>query len=501
MRILLKGFTTDGTYEPVRQAVLVENDRITAVEKDIYGSSAADRTYSFRDEIISPGFIDVHGHSDMSAPAAPEAESKHFQGVTSEITGNCGLSAFPVTEKNRDHLRELYADYGLDIEWKDFAGYRNFLTGKNIRLRLFSLCGHNTLRAAVAGYEQKELSGRELEKMQTMLDEQLTAGAVGMSAGLLYTPGCFSDAGETVQLMKTIARHDKVYAIHLRSEGDELLESLLETLTNARKAGLKKVEISHLKTAGKNNWHKLPAVMEMIERFRDGGMDVRFDRYPYTESQTMLSVILPPPFDRMPDREISRYLQEIPEAADLIRHSLAERSESDWERWRITGTTHPYWKNFIGRKYTQLPGDRIQAVVDQLSFDANTATIGAAGMSGENMLKIITSSWCMPGSDGFALNRDSSFGNRHPRSFGAVAGFLRLQLDAGIPIARSVKAAASAPAEFFSLPDVGTLQPGKKADITVFSPDSIDCRADFSDPRRPAEGINLTMIDGKITHF
>ena len=501
MRTLFKGFASDGRSEPERKTILVENDRIIAVEKEIYGSSAADRIYSFKDEIISPGFIDVHGHSDMSAPAAPAAESRHFQGVTGEISGNCGLSPFPVTGMNREHLQNLYADYSIKINWDDLPGYRNFLDGKKIRLRLHPLCGHNTLRAAVAGYEKKELSDSELKKMQLMLTEALKSGAAGMSAGLLYAPGCFAGDREITELMKTIAACDKVFAIHLRSEGEKLLESLYETLSCAGKAGLKKVEISHLKTAGKSNWHKLDAVMEMISDFRSTGMDVRFDRYPYIESQTMLSVILPAPFDTMPDREITRTLRLKPQAVSDIRHALQKRGTSDWDRWRITGTTHPYWKNFIGRKYTELPGDRIEAVVEQLTFDAVSATIGAAGMSAENMSRIITSPLCMAGSDGFALDHDSPSGNSHPRSFGAVAKFIRLRLDSGISIGNTVKAVTSAPAEFFSLPETGFLSPGKKADITIFSPDEIDSHADFADPRRAASGIRLTMFDGSITHI
>lgn len=500
MRILLKGFVSDGINEPSRKSVLIENDTVIAVEKDISGSGAADKFYSFKDEIISPGFIDVHGHSDLSLPASPDAVSKRSQGITAEVTGNCGLSAFPVTDKNREHLNDLYANYGIDISWNDLAGYQQMLISRQVKLKTFPLCGHNTLRSAVAGYDKKDLSGSDLKQMQELLQKALTAGSPGLSTGLLYTPGCFADPQEITALMRVLAKYNAVYATHLRSEGDHLLESLNETLECALNAGLKKLEISHFKTAGKNNWHKLDAALELINTYRDKGIDVRFDRYPYIESQTMLSVILPPPFDTMPDRDITIALQD-ENAVKQIFHTLKQRPESDWSRWRLTGTTHPFWQKFTGQKYHTLPGDRILAVIDQLKFDATTATIGAAGMSEKNMLRIITHPLCMPGSDGNALPASTIFGTAHPRAFGAIAKFIRLKLDADESIGKVIASVTSQPANFFNLPDSGILCAGKPADITVFSPEGINSRADFMNPHCPAEGIRLSLYNGEVTSF
>lgn len=500
MRILLKGFVADGISEPVKKSVLLDNGLIAAVEKDIYGSSAADRTITIKNGIIAPGFIDVHGHSDISLPAAPEAESKRHQGVTCEITGNCGLSVFPLTGLNRRHLEKLYCSYGIPMKWNNLYEYMQFLDSKQVKLRTYSMCGHNTLRAAAAGYEKQKLSGNDLQQMKNMLKQALADGAPGMSAGLLYSPGCFSDDEETISLMKILAESNSVYSVHLRSEGDYLLESLTETLESAKRAELKKVVISHLKTAGKKNWQKLDEAFAIIEKYRDQGIDVRFDRYPYTESQTMLSVILPPPFDTMPDRDITLALKD-ENVRNTIQQALKTRSDDDWQRWRITGTTHPYWKNFIGQKYDKLGDDKINAVIDQLTFDANSATIGAAGMSIDNMHRIITHRLCMPGSDGNALPADQRFGTAHPRAFGAIAQFIRLKLDAGESIGSCVKSVSSAPAEFFNLNSIGTIQCAKKADITVFSPDDIGCKADFLSPNRFASGIQLTIVNGNVEFY
>ena len=211
MKILLKGFVCAPDFSGIsRQTVLIENDRIIAVEKDIYGSSAADREYSFKDEIIAPGFIDAHGHSDLSALAAPACDSKGVQGITAEICGNCGLSPFPVTDNNRDHLEELYRNYGIPLNWHDHTSYMEEIRRNPISLRLIALCGHNTLRAAVAGYEKKELSGKDIDEMCRFLQEQLSGGAAGLSSGLLYVPGCFAEPDELLTLMRVVARNNKV---------------------------------------------------------------------------------------------------------------------------------------------------------------------------------------------------------------------------------------------------------------------------------------------------
>lgn len=224
-----------------------------------------------RGKMLVPGLIDVHGHSDISVIASPGGFSKVSQGVTTEIAGNCGLSAFPLTERNREHLEELYAQYHVPLSWSSFSSYRQLLKEKACVPDLIPLCGHNTLRAAVAGYEKKTLDRAEAEEMKQLLAAALEEGAPGLSTGLLYVPGKFASPGEIIELMKVLAAHGKIYATHLASEGDRLLESLEETLMCAREAGLKKVQISHFKTAGPANWHKLDTAVDMIQSARKGG--------------------------------------------------------------------------------------------------------------------------------------------------------------------------------------------------------------------------------------
>ena len=502
MKILLKGFVCASDFSSVsRQAVLIENDRITAVQKDIIGTAAADKIYSFKDEIIAPGFIDAHGHSDLSALAAPECFSKITQGITGEVCGNCGLSAFPLTENNREHLEALYSNYALPLDWDDCTSCMNKISGYAPALRLFPLCGHNTLRAAVAGYEKKELSTAELEKMCRLLESQLICGAPGLSSGLLYVPGCNSTPDELLALMKVLARHDKVYTTHLRSESSQLLESLEETLVLAHQSGMKKVLISHLKTAGKENFHKLSPALELIAEYREKGMDVRFDRYPYIESQTMLSVVLGEAYSKYGDSELSALLSHPEEYSKAVQHLRILRDEKYWQSRRLAGTKAPGYRKYQGEFFSSIPGEPAETVVDILRQDGANSMVAAAGMSENNMMKIISHDLCLFGSDGNALPPDDRFGRPHPRSFGAAPRFARLLLDNGSRIEKVCAKLAGNTAGFFALDKCGSIAVGNCADITVFSPEMIDSKADFADPQRPATGIPLVIADGKIHLF
>lgn len=500
MRTLLKGFTVCGkNCELHRRCVLIENDTIIAVEPDITGSIAADKTIIFKDAIISPGFIDTHGHSDISILAYPDGFSKRHQGFVTEITGNCGLSPFPLTDCNREHLQQLYSNYQIPLRWSDLDSYIAEVTARKPLLNIAPLCGHNTLRAAVAGYEKEELSPAEIKKMCALLADCFAHGALGLSSGLLYVPGCFASENELFELMRCVAGHGKVYTTHLKSEGDNLIESLTSTLELARQAGVEKVMISHFKTAGAANFGKLDAALELIAQYRDRGIQVCVDRYPYIESQTQLSIVMPPPWQDMGDTELTCALAGDETAYQQALSALREfRDEAYWQRMRLTGTTHPHYRRFCGKKFYEITDDPAALVLTLLAHDSNSAMLGAAGMSEENMRRIISQDFCFCGSDGNALPGNDNSVNSHPRAFGAAAKFARLLLDMGMDPGKVCYKMSTGSAEFFALDNTGIIAPGKRADITVFDPETIDSRADFTAFNTPAEGISLTVCNGVI---
>ena len=504
-KLLFKNlWLADGSGAPLRKcAVLTDGERIAAVEPSIT-ESAADRVFDLGRKLLAPGFIDAHGHSDLSLPARPQGFGKISQGVTCEIAGNCGLSAFPVNANNRTHLNELYRQYGVDIDWDDFRSWQAELARRGAVLKLTALCGHNTLRAAVAGYERKTLTESELQEMGRLLREALHQGAAGLSTGLLYVPGKFADEDEIIFLMKILAAEGGIYATHLRSEGDRLLESLAETIECARRAGLKRLQISHFKTAGRANWPKLDAALELLEEARASGMELTVDRYPYTESMTQLSVILPGAWSDLDDQTIGRKLAEA-EAADSLERELdAARPADYWSTVRLVTAAVPGLDGCAGmmldRIAARLGCSAAAVVVRILRHDAAGATAAFRGMSEENLRRIIALPWCMAGSDENARPADDSIGRSHPRAFGALPRFLRLRLEAGAPIEAAVHQVTGVPAQAFRLRGRGVLAPGNAADLTAFDPDEIDGTTDFTAPHTPATGIRLVAVDGKVVY-
>ena len=495
----------DGTGAPLRRAaVLVRSGFVQAVEPEILGSAAAEEHLDLGGRILAPGFLDAHGHSDLSILAAPEGFGRVSQGVTCEIVGNCGLSAFPLTRENRDHLAELYRNYGVELDWEELSGWREALRAQKVRLRMHSLCGHNTLRAAVAGYEKKELSGAEFDRMGKLLETALRQGAPGLSTGLLYVPGKFAGREELLFLMKLLAREDGVYTTHLRSEGRELIESLEETIELARRAGLRRVHISHFKTAGRANWHKLDRALALLEEARAGGMELTIDRYPCPDSRTQLRTILPGAWEDLDDATIERRLAD-PATAETLERELAEvRPADSWATVRLVGTAAPGMAEFCGETFDRI-AERCKrppaaVAVRLLAADAAGTTAGFRGMSGENLRRIIALDYCACGSDENARPADYSLGRSHPRAFGSLPRFLRLRLDAASSIEAAVRQVTGLPAGIFRLADAGTIAPGKPADLSAFDPETIDGMADFSHPHAPAAGILFTLIGGEFVY-
>ena len=445
---------------------------------------------------LAPGWIDAHGHSDLSLPASPAAFGKISQGITTEICGNCGLSAFPLTEKNRTHLQELYAQYRIPLTWSNGQSYQRQLPENT--LRMVPLCGHNTLRAAVAGYETRKLSPAQLDAMCRLLDAELAAGAAGLSSGLLYTPGCFADQAEIIRLLEVVARHNKVYALHLRSEGNQLLESLEETSEAALASGLNRLMISHFKTAGPANFDKLDAALAWFDRTRQQGIQVWCDRYPWCESQTQLSIIVPEKFGIFDDTTLKKLLQWPERRTELAE--MLRQSGRNWENVRLVWTQALQYQPFAGKSFADIAGqtslDPAELAVGILQQDAPGCSAAFRGMSPDNLMRILQQDYCCCGTDESARPADYSIGRSHPRGFGAMPRYFRLLRSLGIPTGEAVRRMSGLPAEIFQLHDRGKLECGRLADLVLFDPEALDTSADFAAPHTPSQGIAGVWIGG-----
>ena len=504
-RILLAGgLLYDGTGGvPFPADILIGNDKILQVEpagKAVFpGAEKKDLTGLS----VSPGWIDPHAHSDASLLAAPEAFGKISQGITTEISGNCGLSAFPIlTDEVREHLRILYSSYGIEPDWTDFRSYAAVLAARQPAVNAVFLCGHNTLRANIAGYRQQELTDAQLTSMNALLTETLKQGVRGLSTGLLYTPGCFSDENELLTLLHTAAAHGGVYATHLRNEGDRLEEAVQEAISLAERSGAA-LQISHLKTALSRNWHKLDAVLGMIQAARQRGVSVHADRYPYTFSQTSLSIVLDQPYDKMTDRAIREVLRNDPAAYECALQQL-KTSGRDWNRVILSRSQASAAAGLTGLSMSDAAARTgktpAELVMEILREDAPGSLGAFGGMSDDNLKRILKQDWVCCGTDETARPADDSLGLSHPRGFGSFPTFIRILRAEGVPMTQIIRKLTSLPAGIFKLPDRGVIRPGKNADLVVFQEDELDSQADFRSPHTPASGIRQVYVNGTAAY-
>lgn len=491
----------DGTGNaPFVGDVIISGDRIAAAgpELDHDGCEMIEAAGL----ALAPGFIDCHAHSDISILANSGAAGKISQGITSEISGNCGLSAFPVTDNNCEHLKELYSNYGIDINWASFADYVSQVSNNSPAINTAYLAGHNSLRAAVRGYAEGKTSKAEIESMSKHLEKSLQAGALGLSLGLLYTPGCFAGKDEIISLLNVVAGHDKLCTVHLRSEGKELLEALQETIEMAFKAGLNKLHISHLKTGGQANWHKLPQVMNMISA-PPAGMRISFDRYPYVESMTSLSVIMPAPYDQFDDVTLQKRMLDEPDFYKKTVKLLESLPPERWKNVRLVNSCRSKYREFFGQSLFESTRERgispAELCAQILRDDATGAMAAFKGMNEDNMRAIIRDPRNCCGSDETARPFSYELGRSHPRGFGSFPRYFNI-LKETMPLEHIIRKVTSLPAGIFGLKARGVVRPGYFADLVLLDPDNYMDHADFKEPHTPAKGVHKVLVNGTICY-
>ncbi len=452
--------------------------------------------------VLAPGFIDAHSHSDMSILAAPEAEGKISQGITTEVIGNCGLSLFPVTDNNRAHLEDVYRNYGQKITWQTFIEYAAKIQSCSPAVNIASLVGHNTLRSAAAGYDNTVLSQSQTAVMNQLLLNTLASGAAGVSTGLLYVPGKFADKDEIVNILKSTSKFNLQYATHLRSEGNKLIEAIDEAVDVCRAAGQQKLHISHFKVAGSGNWCKIDAAAALIQRSQSDRLRITVDCYPYTEAMTQLSVIAPPPFDDMDDSALMHTLADSKKFKQL-RDYFNQLPASRWDTIRMVNTNCSHLLPYRGLTFSEI--EKIvkitagQLAAELLRDDAVNASAAFMGMSQEIVNYIAALPYSVCGTDESARPQDYSIGRSHPRGFGSVPRFFNL-ISALLPLESVIYKLTGLPASIFNLHRRGFIAVDAYADLVLFSPYKLSSGADFSVPHRLAAGIHSVWVNGKMSY-
>lgn len=497
--LVIKGGTlADGTGTGIRKGdVAIQGNRIAAVEDNIDVEAAA--TIDAQGHLVCPGFIDSHSHSDAYILLEPTAPSKLFQGITTEVVGNCGASAAP--RLGHAHLPSDWQAHAYPQSWRSMAEYRAVVEACKPAVNLVALVGHNILRASVMGYDGRPARPDELATMVRLLEESLDAGARGFSTGLIYPPGMYASPDEILALASVIARHNGVYSSHMRSEGGGLLESLDETIHVGRETGVT-VQISHLKTSGRRNWPLIDRAIDTIRTAIDQGMAVRADRYPYLSSCTELDVIFPHwATEGGRNAEMAR-LRDPATRARLRSDILEARSEQSWGAITV-GSTCAANARFRGLPLETVANTLglppVDAALYLIETDNLATTAFFEGMNEDNMWRILAEPWVMIGSDASlrapagVLSQDYP----HPRAYGTFPRFLRAALDGKtVPLTEAIRKMTSLPAQQFNLARRGTLSPGFMADVVVLDLEALGDHSTYQDPHRLSTGVTDMLVNG-----
>ena len=498
--LLISGGTVlDGSGSPGFEADIAINDGIISDIGDL-SASQAQTTISAAGKYVCPGFIDVHSHSDTYILLAPSAESKITQGITTEVVGNCGASAAPLTGSAR--LPSDWASMDYPKPWRTVADYRDRLKEAGPAVNIMMLVGHNTLHGGVVGYERTEVTSAHIADMVNVLEQALDEGAAGLSSGLLYAPGLFATEDEVVSLCKAVSAKDGIYTTHMRNEGGQVIEALEETLRIAERSGVR-TQVSHLKASGRKNWHLLESVLEHIHSAQEGGIDVAADRYPYLAGCTDLDVVLPDWAQEGTREEILERLAN-PSSRERITDELrASRSDSDWNNVTIGSVSSPEIAMYQGTPLVDAANSMglppAEAIIEIIRTDSLRTSAFFAGLSEDNMLEILSQHYVMLGSDASLRTTSGPLSKDypHPRAFGSFPRFLRMVLDKQfIELPEAIRKLTSLPAEQFHMKNRGLIEKSFIADITVFDPESICDTATYSDPHGISQGIDTVIVNG-----
>lgn len=449
--------------------------------------------------VLTPGFIDVHSHSDFNAFIYPKAHNKISQGVTTEIVGNCGMSAAPFQGKFEKLAATVWAREGVkipkNIPWKTLSEYFDAHDEVKPQSHISALIGHGNLRFAVMGSEPREASEREIESMEKILEACLREGAAGISFGLVYLPGVYANTEELIRLCRVVARYDGVCAFHIRNEGHHLIEAIKEAIQVAEKSRAR-VQISHLKAAGKKNWKKIAQAFRLIENAQRQGLRIFADAYPYTASYAELGVILPREYFEREDR-VAFFRNPANRQAVLQRlEKHFKDSPRDWSNIVIASVSNPNQQAHEGKTMAELckeSGKQPEAVLIEI-LARNDFEVSAFSFTQSPgvVRQVLSKPYVFAGSDSIAD------GSRHPHPR-CYATFPRWIKSSGKrALAQAVRRMTALPAAHFGLKNRGQIRKGFAADLVLWDPKKIKDRATYENPKvTEGQGIAWVFLDGE----
>jgi len=500
--VIKGGRIVDGSGNPWFQGdVAVDGDRIAKV--GALGKYEAEKVIDAKGLLVSPGFVDVHTHTDSSFIINPKADSKIRQGITTELAGNCGASMSPVTDLGKSFASRRLEELGIEWDWYSVAEYLARLEKGGMPVNLGTLIGHGTIRSSVMGYEARAPSASELEEMKGLVDQGMRDGAFGLSTGIKYAPGVYADTSEIVELSKVVAKHGGLYATHIRNQGGKLIESIDESIVIGREAGCP-VHIAHLKVKGRTNWGKSFNMLRVIDEARDEGIDVTYDQYPYVAASTG-ALAITPKWAREGGMESFVERLKDPEQRKKIEEGVTE--QEDW-----TGSLkllvckfdpEPSYEGKSIAEIAEIRGKSREAAMCDLLLEARGLVPLILFFGWDTDVEAIMKHHAMMvGSDGSSLAAYGPLGRGkpHPRNYGAFTRFLGKYVlrEKIMSVEDGIRRMTSFPALRFGLEGRGLLREGSYADVTVVNPKTLIDTATFQDPHQYSEGVEYVLVNGTV---
>lgn len=509
--LIVNGHIIDGSGGPwYADDIGIRGSKIVAIG-DLKAASAT-KVIDASGRIVSPGFIDMLGQSELALLIDNRAISKLAQGITTEITGEGGSIA-PQNDKTLAPLKPALQQYKLTIDWITLDGYFKRLEKQGTPLNIGTYVGAAQVREAVIGDDDRAPTPAELEQMKRLVADAMKDGALGVSTALIYPPGHYAKTEELIALAKVAGQYGGLYATHMRSEGTSEMAAIDEAIRIGREARVP-VEIFHLKVSGKPRWGSMTKVVEKIQAARDQGLDIRADQYPYIAGGTALASSLPP---WVADGGIQKLLERLkdPKVRVRIKADMAA-DHPDWENLyfdcgggagiMLAGVVNPDLKKYNGKTVAEMAAGEKKSELDAL-FDfiiADQAQTGALYFmaSEQDMLYAMKQPWTSIGLDASEAALDGPLYEpfQHPRAFGSMARFLgRYVRDQKlISLEEAIRKITSMPAQREHLTDRGLIKSGFYADITVFDPLTIIDQATYQNPNQLAKGVDYVLVNGQV---
>lgn len=498
----------DGSGSPARPADVGVAGGLIAALGDLSTAAAASEIEA-RGRIVCPGFIDMHTHSDLTPLSDPRCASKVRQGVTTELVGHCGFSAFPLSgdPDGPDLADSVLAGDGVQPDWRDCAGYLNALARARPAFNMATLVGNGTVRAAVMGYAARRPSADEVVSMRRHVAMAMEQGAFGLSSGLTLYPSRLADEEELVVLCREAGRCGGIYDTHTRHLAGWHFKSVEEAIEIGRKSGAA-VQVAHLCIIDPEHWGEADRLLDIIESARRDGVDVTFDAYPYLAAGCPFNEMMP---EWVQDGGTEAMLARL--ADPELRRRVLSEADSTWAagipmRWDKViissggPSGDPAW---IGRSVADLARDAglspEEMMLDMLVQSRDRGRLVVFNRLEDDVGAFVSHPLGMIGSDGRAVSADGPSAREpvHPRFYGTFPRVLAHYVRERnlMPLEEAIRKMTSLPADRLGLSDRGRLAQGCAADLIVFDPASVQDRATFESPHRYPAGISHVMVNGQ----